>query len=474
MVAALAVIEVALIFAALLALLGRPTAPAAVAVTSPALVAAAVTAACAVAFYCCDVYDLRVARSLRTYLPRLLKALGLVVLTLAVFEMLAPTRSLGMPLARTLLVAAVLPLMARVLCYGVIRRRPHAQSVAILGGGALSRMLAREIAARPHLRWAVGLIVDGGPGAPDRAAALGPVLGSLDQLDRILARTPLHRIVVALDESRRAAVMTELLEARGRGVLVEDAVDVYERITGKLAIEALSPASLVFAKGFRIARGSAAAARALSLAVATVGLALTAPVLALIALAVKLDSPGPVFFRQERIGLQGRRFWLVKFRTMRPVPEEVSLWVRDNEDRITRVGRVLRTCRLDELPQFVNVLRGDMNLVGPRPHPVSNYQLFLQAIPYYSLRAAVRPGVTGWAQIRYGYANSLEEETEKMRYDLYYVKHRSVWLDVRIVADTLKLMLFELGVPVAEAPPRLADAAPAAGEPYPAPTERAA
>jgi exopolysaccharide biosynthesis polyprenyl glycosylphosphotransferase len=470
MVLGLAVIEMALIFAALFALLGRAAASGAAAIASPVLVAAAVTGACAVAFYCCDVYDLRVARSLRTYVPRLLKALGLVVLTLAVFEMLAPTRSLGMPLARTLLVAALLPLAARALCYGVIRRRPHAQSVAILGDGPLTRMLVREIALRPHLRWATGLVADtpAGPGVPC------PVLGRLDQLDRVLAGAPLHRIVVALDERRRAAVMAELLKARGRGILVEDAVDVYERITGKLAIEALSPASLVFAKGFRIARGSAAVGRALSLAVAAVGLVLTAPLLALIALAVKLDSSGPVFFRQERIGLHGRRFWLVKFRTMRPVPEEVSLWVRDNEDRITRVGRALRTCRLDELPQFVNILRGDMNLVGPRPHPVLNYELFLQAIPYYALRAAVRPGVTGWAQIRYGYANSLEEETEKMRYDLYYVKHRSVWLDVRIVADTLKMLLFELGMPVAEAPPRLADPAPVAGEPYPAPTERAA
>jgi exopolysaccharide biosynthesis polyprenyl glycosylphosphotransferase len=465
-VMALAAVEAALMFAALFVLLGR-------AVANPGLVAGAVTGACAVAFYCCDLYDLRVTRSLRTYVPSLLKALGLVVLALALFEVLVPARSLGVSLAHRLLLVALLPLAVRALGYAVIRRRLHARAVAILGEGPLASLLVREIAVRPHLRWAVGLVADTRPG-PAGPAVPGPVLGRVDQLDRIVASTPLHRIVVALDDRQRAAIMATLLEARARGIVVEDAVDVYERITGKLAIEALSPASLVFARGFRIARGSAVIGRALSLVVAAVGLVLTAPLLGLIAVAVKLDSPGPVFFRQERIGLHGRRFWLVKFRTMRPVQEEVSAWVRDNADRITRLGRLLRASRLDELPQFVNILRGDMNLVGPRPHPVCNYELFLRAIPYYSLRAAVRPGVTGWAQVRYGYANSLEEETEKMRYDLYYVKHRSFWLDARIIADTLKMLLFEAGVPVAGAPARLAAAAPVGGEPYPTPTERAA
>src|SRR5205823_7080014 len=269
-----------------------------------------------------------------------------------------------------------------------------------------------------------------------------PVLGGLDRLQHIVERVRPHRIVVALAERRRAEVMTALLEARGRGILVEDAVDVYERITGKLAIEALPPASLVFSKGFRVSPSNVALGRVMSLAAASIALIFAAPVIGLIALAVKLDSRGPVFFRQERIGLHGRRFSLVKFRTMRPVAAEVSAWVRDNEDRITRAGRVLRKFRLDELPQFVNVLRGDMNLVGPRPHPVCNYELFAREIPYYALRAAVRPGVTGWAQVRYGYANNLEEETEKMRYDLFYVKHLSVWMDLRILFDTVKVVAF--------------------------------
>jgi lipopolysaccharide/colanic/teichoic acid biosynthesis glycosyltransferase len=148
-----------------------------------------------------------------------------------------------------------------------------------------------------------------------------------------------------------------------------------------------------------------------------------------------------VFFVQERVGRGGKPFGLIKFRSMRQADARVSEWARDNESRITRVGKLLRRFRLDELPQFINVLRGEMNLVGPRPHPTCNYQLFLARIPYYGLRAAVRPGITGWAQVRYGYANSLEEELEKMRYDLYYIKHRSLWLDLRILAETAAVVL---------------------------------
>jgi lipopolysaccharide/colanic/teichoic acid biosynthesis glycosyltransferase len=182
-----------------------------------------------------------------------------------------------------------------------------------------------------------------------------------------------------------------------------------------------------------------------SVASAVVGLLLCAPLLIAIGVAVKLDSRGPMFFIQQRAGRNGRPFGLLKFRTMRPAKETRSEWVTDNIDRITRVGHYLRRFRLDELPQLVNVLRGDMNLVGPRPHPITNQAVFMEKIAYYGLRSTVRPGVTGWAQIRYGYANNLAEETEKMRYDLYYIKNRSLWLDVRIMLMTVATVLFGKG-----------------------------
>jgi lipopolysaccharide/colanic/teichoic acid biosynthesis glycosyltransferase len=242
-----------------------------------------------------------------------------------------------------------------------------------------------------------------------------------------------------------------LLALRLRGVIVQDGVEAYERLTGKVPIEALTPTSMLFGNEFRDFQLDLCVARAVSVPVAAMSLVLLMPVFVLIALAIMLESPGPLFFVQERVGRKGKRFKLIKFRTMRPTNKPTSEWERDNHNRLTRVGRHLRRSRLDELPQLINILKGDMNLVGPRPHPVSNLQLFAmvtrnvpecgEQIPYYALRSMVRPGLTGWAQVRYHYANDLEEEIEKMRYDLYYIKHRSAWLDARILLETVGVVL---------------------------------
>jgi lipopolysaccharide/colanic/teichoic acid biosynthesis glycosyltransferase len=198
--------------------------------------------------------------------------------------------------------------------------------------------------------------------------------------------------------------------------------------------------------------------------VASIGLILMAPLLAALAIAIRLGSPGPVLFVQSRAGQSGRPFGLLKFRTMHPCAEMRSEWVRDNLDRITPIGRWLRRFRLDELPQLINVMRGEMNLIGPRPHPTANHAVFADQIAYYGLRDSVRPGVTGWAQVRYGYANNLEEETEKMRYDLYYIKNRSFRLDTRIMFETVGIMIF------GEAASEVRRPSPSRSELLPAPT----
>jgi len=242
--------------------------------------------------------------------------------------------------------------------------------------------------------------------------------------------------------------MRQLLEAEARhGVIVEDGLQTYETFTGKLPIETLTPSFLIFSGAFRKSRLRHAGRRLMSLLAAAVGLVATAPLLALIALAIKADSRGPVFFIHERAGLGGRPFRLVKFRTMRHLTGAApqSVWQRDDSARITRVGRWLRKTRLDELPQFWNVLKGDMDLVGPRPEMLDNVKAMTEQIPYYALRHAVRPGITGWAQVRYGYSLSLEQVTEKMRHDLFYIKHMTVWLDLRILVDTVKIVLFGRG-----------------------------
>ncbi|HMD37019.1 MAG TPA: sugar transferase, partial [Vicinamibacterales bacterium] len=261
--------------------------------------------------------------------------------------------------------------------------------------------------------------------------------GPLDRLAAVIEELAPDRIVIALADRRGRLPMPELLAARVRGVVVEDGVECYERLTGKIAIEALTPGALIASRDFRKTHVDLAFGHALSLIVSITAIVLLLPLFAVIAVLIKLDSSGPVLFVHDRIGVRGRRVPLFKFRTMRPADAPTSEWERDNGHRITRVGRVLRRYRLDELPQLINVLRGELNLVGPRPHPMTNFALFSKEIPYYSLRSCVRPGLTGWAQVRQGYANGLEEETEKMRHDLYYIKHMSAWLDVRILLQTI-------------------------------------
>jgi exopolysaccharide biosynthesis polyprenyl glycosylphosphotransferase len=320
------------------------------------------------------------------------------------------------------------------------RVRAGVERILVVGTSPLIDRLLHELerAARPAT--IVGIVTDGnGLPAPGYA-----VLGPLDRLERIVRDTAPHRILV--DVGRSAVIpVAALVASIGADVIVEDAVDTYERLTGKVPLDALRPDHVIFSKWFTGGRPQAAFSRALSVIGAVLGLIVAAPVLVVLAIAIKLDSEGPVLFVQPRLGRRGRPFDLLKFRTMR-LGAQPSEWVCDNSDRITRVGHWLRRFRLDELPQLVNVLRGEMELVGPRPHPVSNAQLFVDNIPYYPLRLLVRPGITGWAQVEYGYANNLAEETEKMYYDLYYIKHRSVGLDVRILVNTLKVVLRGQGV----------------------------
>jgi len=334
----------------------------------------------------------------------------------------------------TLLLLALLSM----LCW-LLGRRPGAERVLVIGSTPLARQLVDELTRRGR-RVAVVTESD----APD--AWCSPLsAGSLAQLPAMVADLEPDRIVVALADRRGRLPMRELLEARVQGIAVEDGVACYESLTGKIAIEALTPSGLIASPDFRKSHLDLAFGHALSLVVSFGALVALAPLAALIACAIKLESDGPVFFVQERIGHRGRRMRLLKFRTMRPASARTSEWVRDNDHRITKVGRWLRRFRLDELPQLVNVLRGEMNLVGPRPHPMSNAELFTAAIPYYSLRSVVRPGLTGWAQVRQGYANTLEEEIEKMRYDLYYIKHMSAWLDLRILLQTVTTVVFGRG-----------------------------
>jgi sugar transferase (PEP-CTERM system associated) len=413
-------------------------------VVFPAL---AISAAAVVSFYYNDLYDLRIARRFWDFALRLLQAVGLAIVLLGIVYLVFPE---AMVSRQTLLTAAgvimVLTVALRAGWYAVLLRRPFADRVLILGNGTLAHSLARLIHDSPELRLSIVGCLEDQAAPPMSSVSELSVLGPMERLREVLREAKPDRIIVALTERRGRLPIQDLLISRFAGILVEDGAEVYERFAGKLAIESVTPSSLVFSNDFKKSRSPRAVQRLLSLTVAALATVVTFPLMLLIGLLVKLESPGPALFAQTRIGLNGRPFRLLKFRTMRMAEGAGrSFWVKDNEDRLTRLGRVLRRGRLDELPQFINVLRGEMNLVGPRPQPVENAELFRRAIPYYELRSVVRPGVTGWAQIRYGYANNLSEETEKMRYDLYYIKRMSILFDLLILLETVKIMLFGRG-----------------------------
>jgi exopolysaccharide biosynthesis polyprenyl glycosylphosphotransferase len=412
--------------------------------------AAAVSLCCIVAFYYNDLYDLRVVRSFSLFASRLLQSFGVALILLGIFYTIFPaTRFAEGAFLSSFVVSIGLLVPLRAIGYTIMRRRAFADRVLVLGTGALAQRVINEIEARPNFRYAVVGIVDDASGS-DASRFPYPVLGPLERLDKVIDDVKPDRLIVALTERRGRMPMAQLLECGVKGIVVEDGLSTYEYFTGKLPIEALTPSFLVFSGDFRKSRLQLGVRRLVSLTAGAVGLVITAPLMAAVALAIKLDSRGPLFYIDERAGRAGRPFRLVKFRTMRPLrPEEEptapSVWDRDDEDRITRFGHAIRKLRLDELPQFWNILKGDMDLVGPRPEMLSNVQAMTDQIPYYSLRHSVRPGLTGWAQTRSGYSVSLEQVTEKMRYDLFYIKHMSVWLDLRILADTVKIVLFRRG-----------------------------
>jgi exopolysaccharide biosynthesis polyprenyl glycosylphosphotransferase len=450
MMVLLAFVEGSVIFAALCAacLAGAWSVPSGLygaAIAAGTAVALSVIGVGALYFH--DAYDPRVVPGIGRFASRLPRSLVTIAVPLAPLCVVAP--SCRVPVIVAVLAVLWLIPPVRALGYAAMRSQRFVRRVLILGTSPLALRLADEMTARAFWCRIVGL-VDGATG-DGASPPPWPVLGPLERLDKIIEEVRPHRIIAALGERRRQLPVGPLLEARLRGITVEDGVVVYERLTGKLAIEWLTPSPLIFADGLRPGPVALVVARGLSLVASVVGLVAFGPLLGVIALLIRVDSPGPVFFVQERVGRGGKRFKLVKFRTMHPAGGPCSEWVRDNRDRITRIGRWLRKFRLDELPQFINILRGDMNLVGPRPHPVSNYALFVtvlrncaewcEQIPYYSLRLMIRPGLTGWAQVRYRYANDLEEEVEKTCYDLYYIKHLSLWLDLRILFDTVKTVL---------------------------------
>jgi sugar transferase (PEP-CTERM system associated) len=285
------------------------------------------------------------------------------------------------------------------------------------------------------------------PQVPPDAPMHQRIVGTLKDLRTLCDREGIARVVVSLRERRGRVPIEQLLDCRMAGITVEERETMYERLTGKLAVESMRPSYLIFGSGFARDPVTLALKRVLDIVASFTGLVLSLPLGLLAALLIKLTSRGPVFFEQERSGQDGETFKLIKFRTMRPDAEKESgpVWAQRNDDRITLVGRFLRLTRIDEIPQFWCILTGHMSFVGPRPERPHFVDQLTSELPFYPLRHTVKPGLTGWAQVCHPYGASVEDATEKLRYDLYYIKNVSLVFDLNIILRTIGVILLGKG-----------------------------
>jgi sugar transferase (PEP-CTERM system associated) len=319
------------------------------------------------------------------------------------------------------------------------------ESLLLVGGSPLLQDLAYYVEANPAKGIRVIGFVDDNAGAD--LSGIAKSLGRLESLREIVRATRPARIVIGMTERRNRVPVTDLLELRFSGNIVEEAATAYERVCGRVPIRELRPSQLIYSGDTVRIRHALLYQNTVNRTIAVVGLILALPLMLLTALAVKLTSKGPVLYRQVRVGLAGRPFTLFKFRSMRMDAEAVTgaVWASRDDPRVTAVGRVLRKLRIDELPQLLNVLKGEMSIVGPRPERPEFVRTLVEQIPYYRQRHSVRPGITGWAQISYKYGDSFEDTIVKLEYDLYYIKHISFSLDLYIIFHTLKAMLLSRG-----------------------------
>jgi sugar transferase (PEP-CTERM system associated) len=342
-------------------------------------------------------------------------ALGLLILTFALF---------GWRLGFTWLVQ--LPILV--------------ERVYVLGTGERAQRVVQGLRQNPEL----GVEIASWTGKLEGAVTRDSVAAHLME---VVHRQKVHRVIVAMPDRRGTIPMRELLDLRMQGIKIEEAATWLEKISGKIEVESLHPSWLVFGEGFRRNTFVKAIRRAISVIISLIGLILALPLLPFIILAIRLDSKGPVFYTQTRVGKGGRLFKVVKFRTMRQDAEAESgpRWEGDHDPRVTRVGKFLRASRLDEIPQMWCVLKGDMAFVGPRPERPEFIEMLSKEIPYYGVRHIVRPGITGWAQVKYKYGRSVDDSREKLQYDLFYIKNASIGLDLLIMFQTVKTVLLGRG-----------------------------
>ena len=412
-----------------------------------ALLIAGVSQLC---LYYAELYDLRVVADRRELFGRLVQALGVASFVLAAIYFWFPQMIIGrgiFMIAAVLIVALVVGW--RVAFEWLSRQVGPYERLLLVGTSPAAVALAREIyERRQELGIEIVGFVDSDP-AMVGASVINPgVIGTVEDIPSIVRARGVDRVVVSLADARGKLPMDKLLEMKLDGVAFAHLASVYEDYTGKIAVENLRPSWVIFSEGFRKSRTLTHLKRAMDIAIAAVGLLLLLPLMLIIAAVVRLTSPGPALYLQRRVGQHGRVFTVRKFRSIRQNAEALTgpVWASKNGDpRVTVVGRFLRRARLDELPQLWNVLIGDMSFVGPRPERPEFVSELTKQIPFYPQRHIIRPGLTGWAQVRYTYGASTEDALQKLQYDLFYIKNLSVALDLFIIFDTIKTVLLRKG-----------------------------
>ncbi|MFY9528810.1 MAG: TIGR03013 family XrtA/PEP-CTERM system glycosyltransferase [Candidatus Acidiferrales bacterium] len=389
-----------------------------------------------------EMYDLHQLGSPGEAYLRILTLVGTLAFLLAGLTYMFPNLLLGRNVFLIGLCILALAWMFWRWAYGHLILLPALRErVYLLGNGERAKRIATAIRTREELGMDVaGWARETGNNSLTRES-LGKILQDLGK------KRAVDRVIVALTDRRSRLPVNELLELRLSGIQIEDGTSLLEKVSGQIEVDELHPSWMIFGDGFRLTGWHWLVRDLVSTVLALCLSILTLPLIPIIVILIKLSSPGPVLYRQKRVGLRDEVFNCYKFRTMRPDAEADSgpTWALDNDPRVTRVGRILRLTRLDEIPQLWNVIRGDMAFVGPRPERPEFIAQLSQEIPYYHLRHVVRPGITGWAQIRYKYGNSVKDAKEKLKYDLFYIKNKSLSLDLWILFQTVRTVLFGMG-----------------------------
>jgi sugar transferase (PEP-CTERM system associated) len=402
---------------------------------------------CQICLYSRDLYEFRVLANRSELLVRVLQALGGASVILAAVYLVAPHLVIGPGVFVVSGVFVALAVTGWRLGFDWISRCvAPGERLLIVGTGSAAIELARELGARTER--AIEIVGFVCPEAERHLPSLANIIGTVEDIPAIVRARGVDRVVVSLAEARGRLPMDKLLEMKLDGVAFDHLASVYEEYTGRIAVEHLRPSWLIFSEGFRKTWHLRAAKRLLDVLGAAVALALALPAMLVLAVMVKATSTGPVLYRQRRVGLDGRVFHLRKFRSMREDAEAATgpVWAGERDTRVTPIGRFLRRSHLDELPQFWNILVGDMSLVGPRPERPEFVKDLTRTIPFYGQRHIVRPGLTGWAQVCYAYGASVDDSMHKLQYDLFYIKHMSIGLDIYTLLRTVKRVIKGQGV----------------------------